>query len=305
MGWTNSIPIFHDDVTRILQPEIPDTTVPYIDDIPIRGLETRYILLDRTEECIPDNPSIWRFVWEQFQSLNRVVQCIKYCSGTFSGPKSVLCTEEIIAVRHYCTPLGRLPDPKYIDKISKWGPCKDISEIRAFLGTISVCRMFILNFARHANALVNLTCKGVPFQFGPEQQVAQDDLKQALIASPALRPIDYSSDSPVILAVDTSTIVVGFYLCQADAKNPQKRYYARFGLIPLNDRERRFSQPKLELYGLFRALHTYKIFIVGVRNLIVEVDTRYIKGMLNNPNIVPSASINHWIISILTFHFEL
>ena len=37
MGWTNSVPIFHDDVTSILQPEIPDTTVPYIDDVPIRG----------------------------------------------------------------------------------------------------------------------------------------------------------------------------------------------------------------------------------------------------------------------------
>src|SRR5712664_1799138 len=27
--------------------------------------------------------------------------------------------------------------------------------------------------------------------------------------------------------------------------------------------------------------------------------------MLNNPDTAPSASINHWIISILTFHFEL
>ena len=35
MGWTNSVPIFHDDVTFILQPEIPDITVPYIDDVPI------------------------------------------------------------------------------------------------------------------------------------------------------------------------------------------------------------------------------------------------------------------------------
>ena len=165
--------------------------------------------------------------------------------------------------------------------------------------------MFILNFARRANTLVNLTCKGVPFQFGPEQQAVQDDLKQALIASPALRPIDYSSDSPIILAVDTSTIMVRFYLCQANTKNPQKRYYARFRSIPLNNREQRFSQPKLELYGLFRALCTYKIFIVGVRNLIVEVDARYIKGMLNNPDIAPSTSINRWIISILTFHFEL
>ena len=40
MGWTNSVPIFHDDVTHILQLEIPDTTVPYIDNIPIRGPET-------------------------------------------------------------------------------------------------------------------------------------------------------------------------------------------------------------------------------------------------------------------------
>ncbi len=234
-----------------------------------------------------------------------MVQHVKYCSGTFSGPKSVLCAEEIIAVGHRCTLLRRLPDPKYIDKISKWGPCKDVSEIHAFLGMISICRMFILNFARCANTLVNLTRKGIPFQFGPEQQAAQDDLKQALITSPALCPIDYSSDSPIILAVDMSTIVVRFYLCQANAENLRKHYYTHFGSIPLNDRERCFSQPKLELYGLFRALHAYKIFIIGVRNLIVEVDARYIKGMLNNPDIVPSTSINHWIVSILTFHFEL
>ena len=35
MGWTNSVPIFYDDVTCILQPKIPDTTIPYIDDVPI------------------------------------------------------------------------------------------------------------------------------------------------------------------------------------------------------------------------------------------------------------------------------
>jgi len=38
MGWTNSVPIFHDDVTYILHQEIPRYTLPYIDDVPIRGL---------------------------------------------------------------------------------------------------------------------------------------------------------------------------------------------------------------------------------------------------------------------------
>jgi len=37
MGWTNSVPIFHDDVTYILQKEIPEVTVPYIDDVPVEG----------------------------------------------------------------------------------------------------------------------------------------------------------------------------------------------------------------------------------------------------------------------------
>ena len=98
-------------------------------------------------------------------------------------------------VGHHCTPQGWLPDPKYVNKITKWGPCKDISEVCAFPGTIGVCHMFILNFTKHANPLVHLTCKGVPFHFGEEQWVAQEHLKKALLASPVLQPLNYTSDS--------------------------------------------------------------------------------------------------------------
>src|SRR5713226_10336877 len=79
----------------------------------------------------------------------------------------------------------------------------------------------------------------------------------------------------------------------------------RFLKTAINNREARFSQPKLEFYGLFRTLRTLKLHLIGVRNLIVEVDARYIKGMLANPDLQPSASINRWILAILTFHFTL
>jgi hypothetical protein len=46
-----------------------------------------------------------------------------------------------------------------------------------------------------------------------------------------------------------------------------------------------YSQAKLELYSLFHALHAYRIHIIRVKNLIVEVDAKYLKGMLNNPDI--------------------
>jgi hypothetical protein len=109
----------------------------------------------------------------------------------------------------------------------------------------------------------------------------------------------------VILSVDTSYIAVGYLLGQCDPEDSKKCYFVRFGSITLNDREARFSQPKLELYGLYRSLRTLRLHLIGVRNLIIEVDAKYIKGMLANPDIAPSASINRWILSILMFHFDL
>jgi hypothetical protein len=78
MGWTNSVPIFHDDVTFILQAEIPHVTIPYIDNVPVKGPTTTYQNVDDFYETIPENPGIRRFVWEHFQNLNRVVQRMKY-----------------------------------------------------------------------------------------------------------------------------------------------------------------------------------------------------------------------------------
>ena len=82
-------------------------------------------------------------------------------------------------------------------------------------------------------------------------------------------------------------------------------HFVHFRSITLNDCESHFSQPKLKLYGLFQVLHPLKAYLIGVRNLVVEVDARYIKGMLANPDLALSASMNRWIVSILLFHFTL
>ena len=47
------------------------------------------------------------------------------------------------------------------------------------------------------------------------------------------------------------------------------------------------------------------MYLIGVQNLVVEVDARYIKGMLANPDLALSTSMNRWIVSILLFHFTL
>jgi len=254
LGWTNSVPIFHDDVTHILRPEIPHTTMPYIDDVPIKGPQSCYQRDDGTYETIELNPDILHFIWEHFQGLNRIIQRMKYSGGTFSGYKSILCAREIMVLGYQCTPEGRLPDPTRVDKISNWGTLKDLTDVCAFIGTIGVCRMFIQHFAHRAHHLIKLTQKDMPFEYGPDQVAAQEDLKQALLDSPALQPLDYTSGASVILSVDTLCIAVGFILEQCNIDNPKLQYFMRFSSITLNDCETQFSQPKLKLYGLYRTL---------------------------------------------------
>ena len=78
-------------------------TVLFIDNVLIKKLVSKYRNSDRTYETIPENTGIRHFVWENLQNLNRVVQQMKYCGGTFSGPKTTLCAAEIMVVGHRCT----------------------------------------------------------------------------------------------------------------------------------------------------------------------------------------------------------
>ena len=234
MGWSNSVPIFHEDVTHILQPEIPNTTIPYIDDVPIHGPASRYILDDGSYETISENPRICRFVWECFQGLDCVVQCMKYCGGTFSRHKAMLCAVEITAISHRCTYNSQIPDASQVAKIRNWGPCMNLSDICMFLGTIRVQQVFIQNFVKCVNSLTAFTHKYALFKWGQAQAAAQEDLKNTLLTCPTLKPLDYESGAPVILTVDTSTIAIGYFLCQCDPENPKKRTYTHFSSITLN-----------------------------------------------------------------------
>ncbi|OBZ73903.1 hypothetical protein A0H81_06079 [Grifola frondosa] len=186
MGWTNAVPIFHDDVTYILQPEIPHITIPYIDDVPVRAQR---------------HATNWQM---EATKSSRQIRAFVDLSG---------------------------------------------STCIASAGSYSACDTgwYVLwhEIPLIGSIYVNATSR--------------------------TRESDTTTDSH----------------------------------ITLNDRESRFSQPKLEIYGLFRALRALRLYLIGVRNLVIEVDARYIKGMLQNPDIAPSASINRWIVAILTFHFTL
>ena len=303
MGYTNSPAEFQNCMTFILQHEIPDTANIFIDDLPVKGPRTTYPDAEGKPERLPQNPGIRRFIWEHAQDVHRIMHRIKCAGATFAPKKAQICQPEVVIVGQKCTPQGRLPDEDRVGKILQWPLLSNVKEVRGFLGLCGTVRIWIRNYTQIARPLTHLTRKDIPFEWTEKCQTAFDTLKQLISSAPILRPIDYTSPLPVTLSVDTSYIAIGFILSQIDENG--RRRPARYGSLPINDRESRYSQPKLELYGLYRALRHWRLYIIGICEFIVEVDAKYIKGMLNEPDLVPSNAINRWIQGILMFDFTL
>jgi hypothetical protein len=64
--------------------------------------------------------------------------------------------KKLLFVGHCCTYEGQLPDELKVAVIKKWGPCKNLLDVCAFLGTLGLLHIFIWNFAHHAHHLIKL-----------------------------------------------------------------------------------------------------------------------------------------------------
>jgi RNase H-like domain found in reverse transcriptase len=195
-----------------------------------------------------------------------------------------------VIVGQKCSPEGCAPDDERVSKILNWPPLTTVKEVRGFMGLCGTVHIWIKDFSQIAQPLVNLTRKGVDFEWSEKCQESFETLKILVTSAPILHPIDYKSERPVILSVDTSYIAVGFILSQIDENG--KHQPARYGSIPLHPVHQNYSQSKLDLYGLFRALTAWKIHLVGVINLVVEMDASYVKNMINNPDMQPNNALN-------------
>ena len=305
-GFTNSPAEFQKCMTMILHDEIPHKANIFIDDLPIKGPKSQYLDQDGKPEVLKENPGIRRFIWEHAQDVHRIMHKVTCAGATFAAAKAQICLPEVLIVGQICNAKGRSPDTGKVDKILSWPPLKTPKDVRRFLGLCGTIRIWIPNYSSIVRPLTELYHHDKEFIWDERRQETFDYLKKLVAASTSLRSIDYKSSDPIVLSVDSSKEAAGLILSQDVMENGRKiRYPSRYGSIPMSERESRYSQPKLELFGLYRALRHWRLYIIGAKKLKVEVDAKYIKGMLNEPDLQPNAAINRWIQGILTFDFEL
>ena len=307
VGHCNAVAEFQRCMTVVLREEIPHNANVFIDDVPILGPKTKYQDPVTGEYELAKNKGIRRYIWEHLVNLDRILWKV-LCSGqVFSGKKTQLCVEEAHILGQICTSEGRLPQQKKVDKILGWPIPTKVKELRAFLGLCGQLRLWIPGYSGRVAPLTKNLHKGQPWTWTEEQEAAFQDIKEAVVNCNAMLPLDYQTrdpNRPIILGVDTSNIAIGITLSQDGTDG--KRRYARYSSLPISGPQALYSQPKLEMYGLYRAVRHMAIYLAGVTNLVFEMDAKYVQSMLTSNDPFPETIVTRWrnIINVHKYTFR-
>ena len=308
MGYCNAVQEFQRCIDHVLGEEQPANAGAFIDDVGIKGPRTTY-----DDETITSNSHIRRFVYEFLTTVDRIFARFEQAGITASGHKLIAATPKLHIVGTTVSMEGWHLDHGVVSKVLKWEACRNVTEVRSFLGVAGIARRWIKGYAMIARPLTALTRKDIVFAWSAEAQEAMNLLKHRITTAPVLRTIDYHKakiispplhevllDGLVIVAVDSSVHGSGWILLQVCEGN---KHPTLFGSCTFNEVEGRYSQPKLELYGVFRALKELRHRVWGIF-FRLDVDAKFLKQMIKSPDL-PNAPMTRWISYIQLFDFAV
>ena len=110
-GATNSVAHMINAINKVLWDYIPEITMPFLDDIPMKGCTS-----EDKDETVNDQ-GCWMFVTKHIHDCEKVVQKLEDARLTLSGEKSAFEQEKILVVRDLCGPYNRKPSPAKVNTI--------------------------------------------------------------------------------------------------------------------------------------------------------------------------------------------
>ena len=137
-------------MSKVLKDCIPDITMPFLDDIPIKGCS------DEEKDKLKNKDGCRRFVVDHMKDCEKVLLRLKDANFSFSGEKYAFRQPEILVVGHLCGAYGRKTSPSKVNVI------KDMKEEcvpkRRFEGSLKHGRFIIFGF--HTTPTLLSHCTG-------------------------------------------------------------------------------------------------------------------------------------------------
>ncbi|GJS87555.1 putative reverse transcriptase domain-containing protein [Tanacetum coccineum] len=189
-GLTNAPTVFMDLMNRVCRPYLDKFVIVFIDDI---------LIYSKTQE-------------EHVEHLRLVLELLKKEKLYAKFSKCEFWLREVQFLGHVINGNGIHVDPSKIEAVKNWKAPRTPTEVRSFLGLAGYYRRFIENFSKIAKSLTILTQKCKTFDWGEEQELAFQTLKDKLCNAPVLALPDGPED--FVVYCDASGIGLGCVLMQ-------------------------------------------------------------------------------------------
>ncbi|GJU19843.1 putative reverse transcriptase domain-containing protein [Tanacetum coccineum] len=171
-GLTNTPTVFMDLMNRVCRPYLDKFVIVFIDDI---------LIYSKTRE-------------EHVKHLRLVLGLLKKEKLYAKFSKCEFWLREVQFLGHVINGNGIYVDPSKIEAVKNWKAPRTPTEVHSFLGLAGYYRRFIENFSKIAKSLTILTQKCKTFDWGEEQELAFQTLKNKLCNVPVLALPDGPKD---------------------------------------------------------------------------------------------------------------
>uniref|UniRef100_A0A8R1I9D7 RNA-directed DNA polymerase n=1 Tax=Caenorhabditis japonica TaxID=281687 RepID=A0A8R1I9D7_CAEJA len=237
---------------------------------------------------------------QHIETLERVLKRFRQFNLKVSPKKCEFLKSSISFLGHTISRDNYGPNHANVKTILETSTPKNLPETRRFVGMIGFFRKFIPQFSSIAEPLTRLNKKDEKFTWGPEQEKAFNDLRQAIIEKPVLRFPDY--EKPFHIFTDASSIGLGAALMQTeDADEKQYRPIA-YASRTLASTETRWPAIQVEMLAIIFALRHFRPYICLSR-IILHTDHRPLRYLLSKNKV--NDNLARWLIELQQYDITI
>ena len=198
---------------------------------------------------------------------------------------------------------GLHPLPDKVQAVEGAPPPTCVTELKAYLGLLTYYGKFLPNLAMCLAPLYKLLGKGIPWQWGSEQEQSFSDSKKLLTSSTLL--IHFNPDLPLVLACDASAYGIGAVLAHRMPDGSEKP--VGYASHTLTVAERNYSQLEKEGLSCIFGIKKFYSYLFGHPFELIT-DHQLLLGLLGERRSTsPQASvrIRHWSLYLSMFEYSL
>jgi hypothetical protein len=238
---------------------------------------------------------------EHISSIKAVVERLNAHNLKLNLKKCQWIETQIKFLGHIADKWGTRIDPEKTESAKNFPKPKNSKEIQRFIGFTGFLRTYVLDYAEIAFPLTSIMTDNRDYIWGPEQERAFQQLKQAIINAPLLHYPKLNETFSV--STDASDHGVSAVLFQDNAsKRPDATNIISYASRTLRPYEKNFNTSKKETLAIIYAISHFHDFLFG-REFILYCDNKALQYLFNNE--LSHRVLNEWLQILNTYDFKV